>query len=109
MSICVDGQTRMDAGLVGQVTDYTQTTRAIPFNDVAALEAALAPGDVAAVLAEPAMTNVRHDPARAWFSRGVAQRSRRKAGALLILDETHTLSTGPAGASGAWGWRRTHW
>ncbi len=30
----------------------------MPFNDLAALEAALAPGDVAAVLCEPAMTNI---------------------------------------------------
>ena len=47
----------MKPGLLGQVHDLTATTRVIPFNDLEALETALAPGDVAAVLAEPVMTN----------------------------------------------------
>jgi glutamate-1-semialdehyde 2,1-aminomutase len=98
----VDGQTRMDAGLIGQVHDYTSTTRVIPFNDVAALEAALAPGDVAAVLAEPAMTNVGMILPEPGFHDALRHLT-RKAGALLILDETHTLSTGPAGYCGAHG------
>jgi glutamate-1-semialdehyde 2,1-aminomutase len=37
------GRTRPDAGLIGQVFDMTKTTRAVPFNDVGALEAALSP------------------------------------------------------------------
>jgi hypothetical protein len=52
-----DGVPAMKPGLLGQVQDLTATTRVVPFNDVAALKAALAPGDVAAVLAEPVMTN----------------------------------------------------
>ncbi|WP_426014675.1 aspartate aminotransferase family protein [Caulobacter sp. DWR2-3-1b2] len=92
----------MKPGLVGQVHDLTATTRVAPFNDLAALEAALAPGDVAAVLAEPVMTNCGmilpdpgfHDALRAMT---------RAAGTLLILDETHTLSTGPGGYSRAHG------
>jgi glutamate-1-semialdehyde 2,1-aminomutase len=95
------GRTRSDAGLVGQALDITRTTRAAPFNDLGALEAALAHGDVAAVLAEPAMTNC----GMILPERGFHQRMRaltRKAGALLILDETHTLSTGPGGATAAW-------
>jgi glutamate-1-semialdehyde 2,1-aminomutase len=52
-----DGVAAMKPGLLGQVHDLTSTTRVVPFNDLAALEAALAPGDVAAVLAEPVMTN----------------------------------------------------
>ncbi len=97
-----EGRTRMDRGLVGQVHDMTRTTRAIPFNDLGALEAALAQGDVAAVLCEPAMTNcgmILPEP-------GFHQRMRaltKMAGALLMIDETHTLSTGPGGASKAWG------
>lgn len=95
------GRTRSDAGLLGQALDVTRTTRAVPFNDTGALEAALAQGDVAAVLAEPAMTNCGmilpepgfHDQLRALT---------KKAGALLLIDETHTLSTGPGGAAKAW-------
>lgn len=34
------------------------TTKVVEFNDIAALEAALVEGDVAAVLAEPVMTNI---------------------------------------------------
>lgn len=97
-----EGQTRMDPGLVGQVADHSATTRVVPFNDVEALRAALAPGDVAAVLAEPAMTNIGMILPEPGFHDALRALS-REAGALLILDETHTLSTGPAGASGAWG------
>lgn len=96
------GRTRSDAGLVGQALDVTRTTRAVPFNDIGALEAALAQGDVAAVLAEPAMTNCGMIlPEEHYWKR--AQALAKKAGALLIIDETHTLSTGPGGASKAWG------
>jgi glutamate-1-semialdehyde 2,1-aminomutase len=96
------GRTRSDAGLVGQALDVTRTTRAVPFNDLGALEAALSQGDVAAVLCEPAMTNcgmILPEP-------GFHQRLRaltRTAGALLIVDETHTLSSGLGGAAKAWG------
>lgn len=96
------GRTRSDAGLVGQALDITRTTRAVPFNDIGALEAALAQGDVAAVLAEPAMTNCGMIlPEVNYWKR--AQALAKKAGALLIIDETHTLSTGPGGAACAWG------
>jgi len=96
------GRTRPDAGLIGQVFDMTRTTRAVPFNNIGALEAALAQGDVAAVLAEPAMTNCGMIlPEEHLWKR--AQALAKKAGALLILDETHTLSCGPGGATKAWG------
>lgn len=96
------GRTRPDAGLIGQVFDMTRTTRAVPFNDVGALEAALAMGDVAAILAEPAMTNCGMILPEANFWKR-AQALAKKAGALLVLDETHTLSSGPGGATKAWG------
>jgi glutamate-1-semialdehyde 2,1-aminomutase len=95
------GRTRPDAGLIGQVFDMTRTTRAVPFNDIGALEAALAQGDVAAVLAEPAMTNCGMILPEANFWKR-AQALAKKAGALLVLDETHTLSSGPGGATKAW-------
>lgn len=91
-----DGTTRPRAGSVGAPVDVALTTRAIEFNDLDALRDALAHGDVACVLAEPAMTNmgiVLPDP-------GYHERLRaltREAGTLLIVDETHTFSAGPGG------------
>lgn len=96
------GRTRPDAGLIGQVFDMTRTTRAIPFNDIGALEAALAQQDVAAIIAEPAMTNCGMILPEANFWKR-AQALAKKAGVLLVLDETHTLSSGPGGATKAWG------
>ncbi len=96
------GRTRPDAGLIGQVFDMTRTTRAVPFNDIGALEAALAQQDVAAIIAEPAMTNCGMIlPEPNFWKR--AQALAKKAGVLLVLDETHTLSSGPGGATTAWG------
>lgn len=96
------GRTVHRAGLVGQVHDLTRSTRAIPFNDVAALEAALAPGDVAAVLLEPAMTNIGMVLPDPGFLDTVRQLTRAH-GVRMIVDETHTLSTGPGGCTRAWG------
>ncbi len=96
------GRTRPDVGLVGQVFDMTRTTRAVPWNDLGALEAALAQGDVAAVLCEPAMTNCGMILPEENFHKRLHAMT-KKAGALLIIDETHTLSTGPGGATKAWG------
>jgi glutamate-1-semialdehyde 2,1-aminomutase len=90
------GQTAMKPGLLGQVHDLTSTTRVVPFNDLEALEAAFAPGDVAAVLAEPVMTNCGMILPEPGFHEAV-RRLTRDAGTLLIIDETHTISTGPGG------------
>jgi glutamate-1-semialdehyde 2,1-aminomutase len=97
-----DGAPTMKPGLLGQVHDLTATTRVVPFNDPEALAVALAPGDVAAVLAEPAMTNcgmILPLPGYLDTLRGLT----RQAGTLLIIDETHTISTGPGGYARAHG------
>ena len=72
------------------------------FNDLAALAAALAAGDVACVLAEPAMTNVGIVLPEPGFHAALRELTRRH-GTLLVLDETHTLSAGPGGCVAAWG------
>ncbi len=87
-------------GLIGQVHDLTQTTTVIPFNDLDALEAALDQGDIAAVLAEPVMTNCGMILPEPGFHKALRELTAR-TGTLLILDETHTLSSGPAGYCGA--------
>jgi glutamate-1-semialdehyde 2,1-aminomutase len=88
--------------LLGQVHDLTQFTRVVEFNDLTALEAALAPGDVACVLAEPVMTNIGMVLPQTGFWQQ-AQALIRKHGALLVLDETHTISSGPGGYAQAHG------
>jgi glutamate-1-semialdehyde 2,1-aminomutase len=95
--VCLkDGQTIARPGLVGQSADLTDGAVAVEFNDLAAVEAALATGDIAAVLTEPVMTNscmVLPDPG---FHDGLRVLTRRY-GALLIIDETHTISSGLGG------------
>ena len=97
-----DGHAAMKAGLLGQVHDHTTTTRVVPFNDPEALAAALAPGDVAALLAEPAMTNCGMILPQPGFLQ-VMRDLTRQAGTLLIIDETHTISTAPGGYARAHG------
>jgi glutamate-1-semialdehyde aminotransferase len=79
--------------------------RLVHFNDPEAIGAALAPRDVAVVLAEPAMTNNVgliqpiegfHDTLRAATA---------ETGTLLALDETHTLVSGPGGLVRTWNLR----
>ena len=53
-----DGVAQARRGNIGPPVDPAVTTKVVEFNDVAGLEQALAPGDVACVLAEPVMTNV---------------------------------------------------
>ena len=91
-----DGQTVARPGLTGQVADLTRTAVAVEFNDLAGVEATLATGEVAAILTEPVMTNscmVLPDPG---FHEGLRRLS-RQYGALLIIDETHTVSSGLGG------------
>ena len=53
-----DGVPTMKPGNVGPAVDPAQTTRVVEFNDLDMLERELAHGDVACVLAEPALTNM---------------------------------------------------
>lgn len=98
------GEVRMVEGLVGEPRDLTAFTKVVEFNDEAALAAALSPGDVACVLAEPVMTNIGMVlPAPGFLEK--LRALTEKTGTLLILDETHTLSSGPGGYSRAAGLR----
>jgi glutamate-1-semialdehyde 2,1-aminomutase len=96
------GRTISREGNVGPAVDPGRTTRAIEFNDVDALEDALADGQVAAVLAEPAMTNMGIVLPDEGYHQALRELT-RAAGTLLIIDETHTFSAGAGGCTGAWG------
>jgi glutamate-1-semialdehyde 2,1-aminomutase len=97
-----DGKAQSRVGNIGPQIDPTLTSKVIEWNDIEALEQALKDRDVAAVLAEPVMTNVGivqpepgyHDALRALT---------KKYGTLLIIDETHTLSAGIGGYTKAHG------
>ncbi|MCF7929151.1 MAG: aminotransferase class III-fold pyridoxal phosphate-dependent enzyme [Spirochaetales bacterium] len=91
-----DGSVGPRPGAVGPPVDPALTTKVIEWNDIEALEAALRDGDVAAVLAEPVMTNigiVHPEPGYHQALRELTQ----KYGTVLIIDETHTICSGPGG------------
>jgi glutamate-1-semialdehyde 2,1-aminomutase len=97
-----DGRPRSREGNVGAPSDVTLTSRVAEFNDLDGLDRELAQGDVAAVLMEPALTNIGIVLPEPGYLDGVRELTRRH-GTYLINDETHTFSAGPGGATAAWG------
>lgn len=91
------------AGNTGPAVDPASTTRVVPFNDLDALDAALRDGQVAALLIEPALTNVGIVLPEPGYLEGVREITRRH-GTILIHDETHTICAGPGGVTGAGGY-----
>jgi glutamate-1-semialdehyde 2,1-aminomutase len=90
------GNTVMREGNIGAPVALDVTTRVVEFNDLGAMEAALKHGDVAAILMEPAMTNVGIVLPDDGYLVAVGELA-RKYGAVWIIDETHTISVGPGG------------
>ncbi|MEP7194654.1 MAG: transaminase [Actinomycetota bacterium] len=97
-----DGEGMSRPGNVGEPVDVTLTSRVAEFNDLDGLERQLAHRDVAAVLMEPALTNIGIVLPEPGYLAGVRELTRRYS-VLLINDETHTFSAGPGGATRAWG------
>jgi glutamate-1-semialdehyde 2,1-aminomutase len=92
----VNGQPVNRPGLAGEFRDLTRLTKIVEFNDLDALDAALSDRSVACVITEPVLTNscmVLPDPG---FHAGLRDITRRH-GTLLLIDETHTISTAPGG------------
>lgn len=89
-------------GAVGPQVNPSLTTKVVPFNDAAALESALASGDVACVLMEPALTNIGIVLPEPGYLEEV-RRLTRQSGTLLVIDETHTICAGPGGCTVEWG------
>ena len=86
-----DGEGMSRPGNVGSPVDVTMTSRVAEFNDLVGLEHQLKKGDVAAVLMEPAMTNIGIVLPEPGYLAGVRELT-RKYDTLLIIDETHTFS-----------------
>lgn len=91
-----DGEQRTRSGMLGQFRDVTADASVVEFNDLDALERELGRGDIACVIIEPVLTNsamVLPDPG---FHEAL-RRLTREAGTLLLIDETHALSSGYGG------------
>jgi len=99
--IATPGGPRSRPGNVGAPVDPAVTTRVVEFNDLAALERELAGQDVAALLMEPALTNIGIVLPEPGYLAAVRDLTRAH-GTLLINDETHTFSAGPGGCTRAW-------
>jgi glutamate-1-semialdehyde 2,1-aminomutase len=97
----VDGKVVPREGAMPPPIDPSVTTKVIEFNDLVALEQAIAPQDVAAVLMEPVMTNCGIVLPKAGYLEGVRELTRR-TGTVWVLDETHTWSAGPGGCTAAY-------
>jgi glutamate-1-semialdehyde aminotransferase len=95
-TLAPDGSVVAREGSVGPPVDLAETTRVVEFNEPPALERELAHGDVACVLAEPALTNVGIVLAQDGYHERLRELT-RAAGTLLVIDETHTLCCGPGG------------
>jgi glutamate-1-semialdehyde 2,1-aminomutase len=90
------GQTVMREGNIGAPYALAKTTRVVEFNDLYSMEEALKQGDVAAILMEPAMTNVGIVLPEDGYLLAVGELA-REYDAKWIIDETHTISMGPGG------------
>jgi glutamate-1-semialdehyde 2,1-aminomutase len=96
------GQVVARPGSTGAPVDPAVTTTVVEFNDADGLAAALEGGEVACVLAEPALTNIGIVLPEPGFHQRLRDITRR-TGTLLVIDETHTICAGPGGATAAWG------
>jgi len=84
-----DGNAPAMPEAMGVSARATADTVNVPFNDIEALARALRGGDVALVMAEPALTNCGLVLPEPGFLTQ-AHRLAKQAGALFALDETHT-------------------
>ncbi|MCU1558089.1 MAG: aminotransferase class III-fold pyridoxal phosphate-dependent enzyme [Microbacteriaceae bacterium] len=91
-----DGEVVERRGTIGAPVPPSLTTAVVPFNDVQALEAAFATGEIAAMLMEPALTNIGIVLPAPGYHQAVRELCTRY-GVILIIDETHTLCAGPGG------------
>jgi glutamate-1-semialdehyde 2,1-aminomutase len=96
-----DGETLPRPGNAGPAVDPALTTRVAEFNDLQSVERALAHGDVAVLITEPALTNIGIVLPEPGFLDGLRELC-TKYGTLLLIDETHTFSAGPGGMTKAW-------
>ena len=96
-----NGEAILREGNVGPAVPIAETTRVAEFNDLESVERELAHGDVAILITEPALTNIGIVLPEPGFMAGIRQLC-TQYGALLLIDETHTISAGWGGCTKAW-------
>ncbi len=96
-----NGEAILREGNVGPAVPISETTRVAEFKDLESVERALAHGDVAILITEPALTNIGIVLPEPGFMDGL-RRLCTQYGALLLIDETHTISAGWGGCTKAW-------
>ncbi|MCA0242497.1 MAG: aminotransferase class III-fold pyridoxal phosphate-dependent enzyme [Proteobacteria bacterium] len=99
VALDLQGRVVLRNGIHPNAVDHARVSAVVPFNDEAALRQALANRDVACVLAEPFMTNFGMIEPQPGFIAALREAT-RETGTLLVLDETHTFSSGPGGVTG---------
>lgn len=92
---------RVQPEMPGLPAEPARRAKMVDYNDLAAVERALAPRDVALAMVEPALTNVGVVLPEAGFHAGLRALT-KAAGTLLAYDEAHTFVAGPAGLVGEW-------
>ena len=97
-----NGVMRASPANMGPGIEVAETSRMVEFNDSAALEAALAEGDVACVLCEPALTNCGLVFPKPGFHEAL-RAATRDHGVMLIIDEAHSICAGPGGGVAEYG------
>lgn len=102
VTLDADGAAVPRRGNIGAPIHPSETTTVIEFNDLPALEQALVSGEIACVLAEPAMTNIGIVHPQPGYHDALREITRR-TGTLLIIDETHTICTGVGGYTREYG------
>lgn len=88
-----ESSTILRDGNVGPAVPISETTRVVEFNELESVERALAQGDVAIVITEPALANIGIVLPEPGFMSGLRELCTTYA-ALLLLNETHTISAG---------------
>lgn len=97
-----NGKTAHKPGLVGQAVDLTQNSVVAEFNDVPGLKKLLSVRDIACVIMEPVLTNSCMVLPAPGFLEAVRQLT-HASGTVLLIDETHTISTGLGGYTKTYG------
>jgi glutamate-1-semialdehyde 2,1-aminomutase len=98
-TLAPDGAVGPRHGSVGPALSVSESTRVVEINDLSALRDALKDRAVAAVLVEPALTNIGIVLPDDDYHRELRQLT-RETGTLLVIDETHTICAGPGGYTG---------
>ena len=94
-----NGEVVSRRGNIGAPVPLSVTTSVVQINDLVALEQILSQRDIAAMLIEPALTNIGIVLPDDGYHAAVRELCTRY-GTLLIIDETHTFSAGPGGMIG---------